>query len=205
MRGHFVSPLESSSRDGELKFHLGANRNLTLPITPSSPPGSTLGRTLEEIASDVIYLTVLFLSFSFLPLPCYHIFSWCLLSVAWVATSQKYWWFLFFLTPPPPFLDNPTASSFPMLSLRGWQCTTNPLHWRLISLQSFPFLVLLCLGFFFSWRHTVASLPWTPCYRGAESRSAGVSRWDIHQCSKGLLHLLSTSATDDSFPLTTHK
>lgn len=66
-RGYFASPLESSSRDRELKFPLRANRNLTLPITPLSPRGSTLGRALEEIASDVIYFTVLFLSFSFLP------------------------------------------------------------------------------------------------------------------------------------------
>lgn len=58
---------ESSSRDRELKFPLRANRNLTLPITLLGPPGSTLGRALEEIASDVIYFTVLFLSFSFLP------------------------------------------------------------------------------------------------------------------------------------------
>lgn len=62
-----MSPLKSSSRDRELKFPLQANRNLTLPITPLSPQSSTLGRALEEIASDVIYFTVLFLSFSFLP------------------------------------------------------------------------------------------------------------------------------------------
>lgn len=61
-----MSPLKSSSRDTELKFPLQANRNLTLPITPPSPQSSTPGRALEEIASDVIYFTVL-LSFSFLP------------------------------------------------------------------------------------------------------------------------------------------
>lgn len=54
--------------------------------------------------------TLLFSSylFHFFPLPCSHIFSWCLLSlaVAWVATSWKYWFlpsllfFFFFLLPP---------------------------------------------------------------------------------------------------------
>lgn len=45
------------------------------------------------MASDAIYFTVLFLSFSFLPHPCSHIFSWCLLSlvVAWVVVLLKYW------------------------------------------------------------------------------------------------------------------
>lgn len=62
-----MSALESSSGDSGLKFPLRANRNLTLPITPRSPPGSTPARALEEIASDVIYFTVLFLSLSFLP------------------------------------------------------------------------------------------------------------------------------------------
>lgn len=62
-----MSLLESSPGDRGLKFPLRANRNLTLPITPQSPRGSTRGRALEEIASDVIYFTVLFLSLSFLP------------------------------------------------------------------------------------------------------------------------------------------
>lgn len=70
-------------------------------------------KALEEIASDVIYFTVLFLSFSFLPLPCSHIFSWCLLSlaVAWVAARLKYWYPFFLLFSSPPLLSHQRAQA----------------------------------------------------------------------------------------------
>lgn len=63
-----ASLFKPSSGDRELKFPFTANRIWTLPITLLNPGVSTQGKTLEEIASNVIYLTVLFLSFSFRPL-----------------------------------------------------------------------------------------------------------------------------------------
>lgn len=164
--GYFASPLESSSRDRELKFPLRANRNLTLPITPLSPRGSTLGRALEEIASDVIYFTVLFLSFSFLP-PSLLPYLFMMFAVIGSGLSGHVAEILISSLPssPPPLLYNP-PSSFPVLHLRlrGWR-TTNPLHWQLIPLHSFiPSLFLFfCLLIFFLpetrlWRHVEALL-----------------------------------------------
>lgn len=181
--GVLSSPLESSSRDRELKFPLRANRNLTLPITPLSPQGSTLGRALEEIASDVIYFTVLFLSFSFLPPSCSHIFSWCLLSlaVAWVATSQKYWFLpslLFFFLYPPPLYNPSSSFSFPVLHLSLW-VDARPTHFTGSSsrfiLSLFPFLS----PDFFPWDFILTSrcgfavFDSTLRYGVAENRSRG--------------------------------
>lgn len=77
----------------ELKFPLGANRNLTLSITPQSPPGSTAAgprRKWLQMSFTLLFSSYLF---HFFPFPCSHIFSWCLMSMAaaWVALLQKYW------------------------------------------------------------------------------------------------------------------
>lgn len=138
--------------------------------------------------------TLLFSSylFHFFPLPCSHIFSWCLLSlaVAWVATSWKYWFLfslLFFFSSCLLFY-NPCSSPFPIpvlhLRLGGWRMTT--------SLAAHPALVFRCFFLFFcavSWfifflpetrfrRHIVAFAVFEsiPCYVGAESRSRGCHR-----------------------------
>lgn len=71
----------------ELKFPLSANRNLTLSITPQSPPGSTAAgprRKWLQMSFTLLFSSYLF---HFFRLPCSHIFSWCWLSMAaaWVA------------------------------------------------------------------------------------------------------------------------
>lgn len=62
-------------RPSELKFPFSANRNLTLSITPQSPPGST--RAGPRRKSLPMSFTLLFASylFHFFPLFCSHIFS----------------------------------------------------------------------------------------------------------------------------------
>lgn len=64
--------------------------------------------------------TLLFSSylFHFFPLPCSHIFSWCLLSlaVAWVAMSWKYWFLPSLLFLLCCLLYNPSSSSFSTFS-----------------------------------------------------------------------------------------
>lgn len=161
--GHFVSPLKSSSRDTELKFPLQANRNLTLPITPLSPQSSTLGRALEEIASDVIYFTVLFLSFSFLPpslLP-YLFMMFAVIGsglsghVVEILISSLPSFFPFF----HPSSTTPLAPLFPCVSSEApsW-CTTTSLAVHPASFFcSFSFCSSVS-WFSRFWRHPVASL-----------------------------------------------
>ena len=161
---------ETPSRDRELKFPLRANRNLTLPITLLSPPGSTLGRALEEIASDVIYFTVLFLSFSFLPpslLP-YLFMMFAVIGsglsghVVEILISSLASFFFFFF--PLLLYNHSSTFSFPVLHLSLW-VDAWPAHFTGSSSCCFFFKLfsILVVAWFFSpvtrfWRHTVASL-----------------------------------------------
>lgn len=155
--------------------------------------------------------TLLFSSylFHFFPLPCSHIFSWCLLSlaVAWVATSRKYWFLpsLLFLSCSHLSLYKPSSSisfSFPVLRPRLCRFT--------VSWSFFP-------------QHSVLTsrcgFQRAPCYVVAERKGRGVL-WGggggvslLHhftvffptfitaaQARVQALGLLSTSATDGSFP-----
>lgn len=181
--GYFASPLESSSRDRELKFPLRANRNLTLPITPLSPRGSTLGRALEEIASDVIYFTVLFLSFSFLP-PSLLPYLFMMFAVIGSGLSGHVAEILISSlpsSPPPPPLQSPLLLPCVTSEAQGLthdQPTSLAAH-PASFFHSFPFFVLLSPDFFSPWDSALTSC-WgfavfesTLCYGIAESRSWG--------------------------------
>lgn len=170
---------ESSSRDRELKFPLRANRNLTLAITPPSPRGSTLGRALEEIASDVIYFTVLLLSFSFLP-PSLLPYLFMMFAVIGSGLSGHVAEILissFFL----PLLLLPYVA----FEALGWR-TTNPLHWQLIPLYSFtPSLFLFpCLLIFISLRLGSDVTLWlcSPSFEG--TRGYGVAESRSRRCGR---------------------
>lgn len=183
--------------------------------------------------------TLLFSSylFHFFPLPCTHIFSWCLLSlaVAWVATSWKYWFlssllFSFFFqpsssTPPPP------SSSSSLCCIWG----SDLIHDQPTSLAAHPASFFCSLPFFLFFSLLIFSILTSRCgfalfkstlhYGVAKSRSRGCevvagggsfSPPSFHcilpytsikaaEARVQALGLLSTSATDDSFPLTTHK
>lgn len=158
--GYFASLLESFSRDRELKFPFRANRNLTLPITPLRPPGSTLGRALEEIASDVIYFTVLFLSLSFLSLSLlpYLFMMFAVIGSGWsghVAEILISSLPSFFPSPPNPSnsLNPSTSFSFPVLDLSlyvdAWPACFTGCPSCFVLLHASLFL-LFCLLMFFS-------------------------------------------------------
>lgn len=129
-----MSPLKSSSRDRELKFPLQANRNLTLPITPPSPQSQTPGRALEEIASDVIYFTVLFLSFSFLPpSPLPYLF----MMFAVIGSGLSGHVVEILISSLPPFFSSPSLLlHLPCVLLLGVGAQPAPLHQQL--LRSYP-------------------------------------------------------------------
>lgn len=174
--GYFASPLQSSSRDRELKFPLGANRNLTLPITPQSPPGSTLGSALEEIASDVIYFTVLFLSFSFLP-PSLLPYLFMMFAVIGSGLSGHVVEIL--ISSLPSFsLVLPSLQSLLLLIL------------HLFFLRPCAASVALhCLPIFFFpetwfWRHTVALLPGLDYPYMASGKCSGAPAKRMHQMLK---------------------
>lgn len=158
--GYFASLLESFSRDRELKFPFRANRNLILPITPLRPPGSTLGRALEEIASDVIYFTVLFLSLSFLSLSLlpYLFMMFAVIGSGWsghVAEILISSFPSFFPLPPQSFQFLKSLHLL-FISCVGseslcWRMTSL-LYWLPILLHSFarfPFFALLSPDVFF--------------------------------------------------------
>lgn len=159
--------LESSSTDRELKFPLRANRNLTLPITPLSPRGSTLGRALEEIASDVIYFTVLVLSFSFLP-PSLLPYLFMMFAVIGSGLSGHVAEILIYSLPlflfPPPLQPPPPSPS--LCCIWGSGVDAQPTHFTGSSsrfiLSLLPFFCSSVSRFLFPetrfWRHVVALL-----------------------------------------------
>lgn len=194
-------------RDRELKFPLRANRNLTLSITPLSPPASTQAGPLEEIASDVIYFTVLFLSFSFLS-PSLLPYLFMMFAVIGSGLSGHV---AEILIPPPthtythtiPFSSSPFVLHF---EIRSWHMT-KPLQQQLIPLFSFAAV----WPHSFSFRcHIVASLPSKAETKRNTGRGGGEitslyssshPSWAAQARVQALSLLLTTS--NNSFQLTT--
>lgn len=93
--------------------------------------------------------TLLFSSylFHFFPLPCSHIFSWCLLSLAAerVAMLRKYWFLarLLFLLFSPTLLCYPSPSSSLLLE------ASEDLGWTMTNLLDFQLLLLWFLASLF--------------------------------------------------------